>query len=260
MLSPIRSAHTAPLSAYANASASALDGLPEAARLAWRRTVFAGLSADVTRAMLARSSMITVRASEIAYRASANEESPLLGIVVSGLLRFYIQAPDGRAMTVRYAGPGEIVGARGVALVNPSGADALRRDKFALTAEALHDATILQLHTRTVATAARTHPELAWALAGEVSNQAMRDQELITTNVFCSIRNRVARHMLMLATKRGDELVLDMTHQGIADAIGSVREVVSRALCRLQDEGIVQRRGRTLTIRNPMALYRVSTE
>jgi CRP-like cAMP-binding protein len=86
----------------------------------------------------------------------------------------------------------------------------------------------------------------------------MRDQELIATNVFSPIRTRVARHLLMLATKQGREMVLRVSHQEIADAIGSVREVVSRALCRFQDEGLVERRGRLLVLRDPRALYEAS--
>ena len=49
-------------------------------------------------------------------------------------------------------------------------------------------------------------------------------------NMFLPVQARVARHLIDLASLQDDVLVVTAGHQEIADAIGSVREVVSRAL------------------------------
>ena len=235
-----------------------LPVLSPAARAAWGTTSLASLSPEASRAILAQAVETRFRAGDVLYRGAHHAETAVLGVVVEGLLRFHIHTPDGRSMTVRYAGHGELVGARGLALGNSTGPTAQRYGGRALNGEALQDTTMLLLPRATVAALARRRAEVSWALTQEIAQQAMRDQELIATNVFSPIRTRVARHLLMLATKQGQELVLRVSHQEIADAIGSVREVVSRALCRFQDEGLVERRGRLLVLRDPRSLYQAS--
>jgi CRP-like cAMP-binding protein len=52
----------------------------------------------------------------------------------------------------------------------------------------------------------------------------------------------------------GLEVTLVLTNQQIAARIGSVREVVSRALSRLQQNGLIQIDGRRITICDDQAL------
>ncbi|HWU04962.1 MAG TPA: Crp/Fnr family transcriptional regulator [Streptomyces sp.] len=212
----------------------------------------------MTRTILAQAVETRAGAGDVLYRGADHAETAVFGVVVDGLLRFYVHAPDGRSMTVRYAGRGELVGVRGLALETSTGPASQRYGGRALNGEALQNSTLLLLPRTTVTALARRRAELSWALTGEIARQAMLDQELIATNVFSPIRARVARHLLMLGVKQGQELVLRVSHQEIADAIGSVREVVSRALCRFQDEGLVERRGRLTVLRDPRALYQAS--
>jgi CRP/FNR family transcriptional regulator len=74
-------------------------------------------------------------------------------------------------------------------------------------------------------------------------------------NVFLSVRQRVARHLLDLAVQEQPAgLVVHASHQDIADAIGSVREVVSRVIRELRTEGLVTRSGDTIVLPNPAGL------
>ena len=246
------------LRAQRAASPESLTRLSPAAHEAWGMTSLSSVSPEVTKTILAQAVETKLQAGDVLYRGAHHAETAVLGVVVGGLLRFYIHAPDGRAMTVRYAARGELVGLRGLALGSSTEPAEQRYGGRALNGEALQDSTLLLLSRTEVTALARRHAELSWALSREIARQAMRDQELIATNVFSPIRTRVARHLLMLGTKQGRELVLRVSHQEIADAIGSVREVVSRALCRFQDEGLVERRGRLLVLRDPAALYEAS--
>ena len=66
--------------------------------------------------------------------------------------------------------------------------------------------------------------------------------EQTAVNAFGSVRQRVAAHLLDLASDRqrpGGRLVAHVSQQELADAAGSVREVVARALRDLRVAGIV---------------------
>jgi CRP/FNR family transcriptional regulator len=52
----------------------------------------------------------------------------------------------------------------------------------------------------------------------------------------------------------GVEVTLPVSNQELASQIGTVRELVSRNLSRLQSEGILKINGRTVTISNLKAL------
>jgi CRP/FNR family transcriptional regulator len=71
---------------------------------------------------------------------------------------------------------------------------------------------------------------------------------------FTTVRHRMAALLLNLAkrsgapTARGTEFLLPATQQEVAAMIGTVRELVSRNLSRLQAEGIIIVEGRTVIV------------
>jgi CRP/FNR family transcriptional regulator len=77
---------------------------------------------------------------------------------------------------------------------------------------------------------------------------------------FTTVRHRLASYLLRLAQKSGKrtaagvELTLPITNQELAAQIGTVRELVSRNLSRLQAEGLLKVDGRSVLINNLKAL------
>ena len=65
---------------------------------------------------------------------------------------------------------------------------------------------------------------------------------MLTDDMFLSVRARVARHLIDLAVMEDGVLTVSVGHQEIADAIGSVREVVTRAMLDMRDGGLVTRK------------------
>ena len=51
---------------------------------------------------------------------------------------------------------------------------------------------------------------------------------------------------------------VDVTQQSLADATGSVREVVARAMRRLRDDGLVAGNSEGVTIVDPVALSKAA--
>jgi CRP-like cAMP-binding protein len=70
---------------------------------------------------------------------------------------------------------------------------------------------------------------------------------------FTSVRSRIIAYLLRLAARGkkspdGIEVQLPSSNQELASEIGTVRELVSRNLSRLQAEGLIHMEGKTLRI------------
>ena len=97
---------------------------------------------------------------------------------------------------------------------------------------------------------------LAFAIAQETSVRLMETYREVVIREEGSVRQRLARQLLNFAGQvdPSDPLLLPMSHEEIADAVGSAREVVSRHLARFQaDEMLALERGR-IRIVDPVRL------
>src|SRR5258708_33799530 len=175
--------------------------------------------------------------------------APKPGVIIDGLVRAFVAAASGREATVSYAVSGDVIGI-GASLVDgsPLGLQALEKTTIEyFDAEIFGEALDKEIAvTRLVA-------ELL-ALSLERLSNAMR------AIAFGRVRQRVAEHLILLADRDYDgSLVVRITQQGLADAVGSVRDVVARTLAELSSEGIVTRsRGRVMVL-DDAALHRDAT-
>ena len=188
------------------------------------------LPPDAIAGLTTDSSRLRVPAGSTFHRQG--DTSAHVEIVVSGLARVYVAAPDGRTMTVRYCRPGALIGV--VSLFGSS---------FSLpaTIQAVTDADLLILRAPVVRHAAERDVRVARALLDELSERVTSFIAEIPS-AFATVRQRVARHLLDLASEsqRGPELVAAIGQKDLADAVGTVREVVVRALRDLREEGLLR--------------------
>lgn len=155
---------------------------------------------------------------------------PKLGLVVSGLVRIFLTSAEGRQITVRYARSGAIIGAPTVV-----------GGPVDVSAQALTETALMMLNVDAIRSLAKADPAVAWSLTEEVTRRLYEVLEAFAGNVFGSVRQRVARHLLDLAAdrQRGADLVAPVTQQALADAVGTAREVVARTLHDLRRAGLV---------------------
>jgi CRP/FNR family cyclic AMP-dependent transcriptional regulator len=201
------------------------------------------LPADVLEDLLTGAVRVKVPASSVFHREG--EDAPHLELVVSGLVRVYVTAPDGRTMTVRYCRPGALLGV--MSLFIPG---------FALpgTVQALVDAELLALSPSVARRAAAHDLRVARAFLREQSERAISFLYEVPGSVFTTVRQRVARHLLDLAAERGPELVVPVSQQQLADAVGTVREVVVRVLRELRTAGVIRTERDRIVIVDPARL------
>ena len=174
-----------------------------------------------------------------------------LELVISGVVRGFVTAPDGRTMTVRYCRPGALIGA--VTLF-------ATRFTMSAAAQALVDAELLKFSPAVVRRAAARDLRVAQAFLSELSERVLSFIDEIPGNTFATVRQRVARHLLDLAAQRGpgreavSAIVVPVSQQELADAVGTAREVVVRVLRELRRDGVVRTERDQIVILDPARL------
>ena len=176
-------------------------------------------------------------------------DRPVCGLVVSGLLRMFMQSTDGREVTWRYARPGDLPG---VALV------LLRRTGAAPRviggAEALIDTTMLYFDVALMRSTAQISAPLARALGAQMALFYYDVIAGFSEAAFGSVRQRVARHLLHVAIRRRQSLYVGLSQQKLADAAGTTREVTARALAAFRNEGLISTGRGSIQLIDPIAL------
>ncbi|HLZ31451.1 MAG TPA: Crp/Fnr family transcriptional regulator [Chloroflexota bacterium] len=155
--------------------------------------------------------------------------------MVTGLIRTYVTAPNGRTMTIRYSGPGALVGI--ATLFN-----APKTPRVHANTAALVDTLLVKLQPMVVRNLAQQDVRIAYALLAEASQRAAAFVDELEASSFASLRQRVARHLLDLAADQqmGERLVARVSQEELAGSIGTVRDIVVRILRDMRDEGLVR--------------------
>jgi CRP/FNR family transcriptional regulator, cyclic AMP receptor protein len=192
--------------------------------------------------LLADSTAVDVHAGSTLRREG--DPGPHLELVLSGMVRMYLAGPDGRTLTVRYCRGGALMGA--VSLFTPG---------YVMpgSMQALVDTRLLVFRPDAVMRLAAADPGVSRAFLLELGDRVVSFVAEIRDGAFATVRQRVARHLLDIASQyqRGPSLIAPISQQGLADAAGTVREVVVRVLRQLRAEGIVATSRQGITILAP---------
>src|SRR3954463_7306509 len=190
------------------------------------RSFLAELPADLIGRLRAEGDRADYPAGTTGYRAG---DDPRAALVVRGLIRVFLSSPEGRQVTVRYARPGDVLG---IAVLVGGPADT--------SVQTVEPSSVFRISARTLTAAARQDPRVSWAIAEELNRRLYDVLEQTAVNAFGSVRRRIAVHLLDLASdgqRPHGRLEAHVSQQELADAAGSVREVVARALRELRTAG-----------------------
>ena len=175
----------------------------------------------------AGSDEVHVRAGAHVFRAG---QTPRIALIGAGLVRVFLLTSAGRQLTIRYARQGELIGLA---------AHLARTDQW--NAEAITDTSLKVLTLEQLRVAATHDPELPWRVAEHVATWSVETLNSIADTGGQSMTVRVARHLREIALREPDgRAVAHISHQRLADAVGTVREVVSRELNTLRRRGIIE--------------------
>lgn len=180
----------------------------------------------------------------------AGDEAQGLFVICSGALRAFREGVDGREQVIHVERAGATIAELPVFDDKP----------YPSTVAAEEPTVVLFLDKREVRALCLRYPQIALAGMKLMAGRLRRCAELVEALSLHEVDQRLARWLLSEARLRGVkkeqaiEVSLVLTNQQIAARIGSVREVVSRALNRLQNNGLILIEGRSIKIADETAL------
>ncbi|MGE0352497.1 MAG: Crp/Fnr family transcriptional regulator [Gemmatimonadales bacterium] len=197
-----------------------------------RSALFAGLSAEARRELAARGIKRRFGAGEALFRAGDMARG--LFVIVEGEVRV-VRGADGRQHVVHVEGPGGTLGE--VPLLDGGG--------YPATAIATRP-TRCQIFSREALEAAiRVDPGTAFVLLQALSARVRLLVDRLDRLATRSVGSRLARLLLRRhADAQGGSFTLGTTQHAVAEELGTVREVVVRALRALRQAGVVSSAGR----------------
>lgn len=177
------------------------------------------------------------------------QPSPGLMVIVSGRVKLSTASADGRTIIVRMAGPREVLGLSASVVGRPC----------ELTAETMEPSRIKIIPRESFKQWLRAHPELAFRIAQELAEEYNTTcHKLRTMLLLHTATQRLARTLLQMvhnpAPGKEVRAQFSVTHQEIAEMIGTSRETVTRLLASFRHKGMIEIEGSTLIVRDREAL------
>ncbi len=173
-------------------------------------------------------------------------ESPRgLFVLCSGQAKLTANSPEGHALTLRTAEPGEVLGLSSVISDSP----------YLATAETLSACQVGFIPRLEFLRFLRSNPDVALRVAKHLSmelHQAWNQSRMVA--LAPDTHAKLAQFLIDQAQKRGQpdadglHIALNMTHEEIAKHIGASRESVSRILKELRNRGVIRVNGGSIII------------
>jgi len=133
---------------------------------------------------------------------------------------------------------------------------------YIASAVAVEAARVLSLPRARLIALCRTHPAVALGIVETLARRVRRFADLAGDLAFRPVPERLARYLVTTAGGRplmpGLELDLQLTQAQLAARLGTVRELVARALAQLHQAGVVSRQGARVVVRDPARLRAIA--
>ena len=204
--------------------------------------LFAALDESEVNSLASRCGIRPYSPGEILF--SEGEPCKGLYIVVSGRVRIFKSSNNGREQVLSVEGPGASVAELPV----------FDGGSYPASASALEKTEVLFVSRTDLRAICLEKPEVSLKLLQVVGARLRRLVGIIEELSFATVRHRLISWLLRQAsaegrlTERGMVFSLNASHQELAAQIGTVRELVSRNLARLEAQSFIEMNGRQITI------------
>jgi CRP/FNR family transcriptional regulator len=210
--------------------------------------LFSTLSKPELHMLTAHSVLKPFTAGELLF--SEGEPCKGLHVIAQGSVRIFKTSINGREQVLAVNGPGESVAELPVFDGGP----------YPASAVAVDDVEIAFISRSDFQAFCLAHPEVALKVLAVVGGRLRRLVGIIEELSFTTIRQRLISTLVRLAqnegkkTERGVEFQLPASHQELAHQLGTVRELISRNLMRLQAEGLLDVDARQIVVKDMKGL------
>ncbi len=209
-----------------------------------KTALFSSLSPSEVQQLAARTLRKFFSAGELLF--CEGEPCKGLHIIARGNVRIFKTSLSGREQVLAVNTDGESVAELPVFDGGPYPASAI----------AITDTEIVFISRGDFHAHCMEHPEVSLKVLSVVGARLRRLVGIIEELSFTTIRQRLISALIKLAqaagrpTERGIEFQLPGSHQELANQLGTVRELISRNLMRLQAEGLLEVDARQIVVRD----------
>jgi CRP-like cAMP-binding protein len=167
------------------------------------------------------------------------EGDPPVGLIVvrEGAVKIFKVGDSGREQILEIEGPGRSVAELPL----------LDGQPYPASCATVADSVILTVRVREFHRILDKYPALGRTIIASLSQRLRRMVALVQELSLKDVRGRLADLLLQMAGK-GDSLEMALSHQELAARIGTVREIVTRTLGRMAQEGVIRVEGHTIHI------------
>ena len=177
-------------------------------------------------------------------------------VLCKGSVKLSINSPSGRTIIVKLAEPGEVLGLSATISGKP----------YEVTAETIDPCQVNFVKREDFLRFLKEHSDACFKVAEQLSEKYnVACHEVRSLGLSHSAAEKLAKLLMEWSSRNGESqkqeprVKLALTHEEIAQMIGTSRETVTRLFADLKKRQILQTKGSTLVIRNKAALRSLAT-
>ncbi|MCO5183075.1 MAG: Crp/Fnr family transcriptional regulator [Anaerolineae bacterium] len=191
--------------------------------------------------------MSTCRTGKIFYMPE--DQAEVLFLLKKGRVQLYRMSSAGKKIVVATLGPGAIFGE--MALVG--------QRMHNTYAQALDECTLCVMSLADVERLLQEKPEVAFRLVQALGERVSTLETRLEDIAFKSISARLAAELLQLADEQGaGNTVRGLTHQELAERLGTYRETTTQTLNEFKAEGLIEIGRKRITILDRSGLQAIA--
>jgi CRP/FNR family cyclic AMP-dependent transcriptional regulator len=174
-------------------------------------------------------------------------------VLCGGKAKLFTSASDGKTIITKISEAGDVLGLNATISNRP----------YEVTAEMIEPGQANFIARDALLQFLRQHGEVALRIAEQLSqNYYTAYEEIRTLGLTSSPSEKFARLLLSWSAKAGNtngsaQVTMTLTHEEIAEMIGTTRETVSRLFSDFRKKQLLQTKGSSLIIRNKAALEKI---
>ncbi|MFZ2489058.1 MAG: Crp/Fnr family transcriptional regulator [Anaerolineae bacterium] len=178
----------------------------------------------------------SVKRGKVFYRPE--ETGEVLFIIKSGRVQLYRISPEGKKLVIASLGPSTLFGEMPL----------LGQQLHNTFAEAAEDCTIFVMSRKDLERLFLNKPHVALRVL-DITGRRLREAEnRLQTMAFKGIPARLASLLLLLAEESESLEVVGLTHQDLAETVGTYRETATQVLNDLKAQGLIEIGRKRITI------------
>ena len=174
-------------------------------------------------------------------------------VLCTGKVKLSTTSREGKTIITKISDAGDVLGLNAVISNHP----------YEVTAEMMEPGQANFIPRDSLLHYLKDHPEVAMKVAQQLSrNYYSAYEEIRTLGLAVSPSEKFAKLLLTWSSKSAAEdgsaqVKMTLTHEEVAEMIGTTRETVSRLFSEFKKKQLMQLKGATLVIRSRMALEKI---